>query len=156
MEIEQLFNRQNKRIYRTALLYLKNEADAEDVVEEVILKYLKKPVSFVDEAHENAWFIVATKNYCKDRLRSFWRRNIDLGEVPEQIAEEQEEGMLHFVMNLPVKYREVLYLYYYEEYSIREMAKALNRKESTIQTQLATARAKLKKVLEKEDLGYEK
>lgn len=155
MDVGLLFDRQNKRIYRIAMLYLNNEADAEDAVEEILLKCIQKQISFVDESHENAWFITTTKNYCKDKLRSFWHKKVDLGEIPEIEAERSEERvLLEHIMRLPVKYREVLCLYYYEEYAVKEMSELLHRKESTIQTQLATARKRLKIILEKEGNYY--
>lgn len=152
MDVRELYIRQHQRIYRLAMLYLKNSLDAEDAVQNVFLKYMKKSVVFQDCNHENAWFITVTRNYCRDELRSFWRRSVDTGELPEFPSEKEEESrLLEKVMRLPDKYREVLYLFYYEKYSVREMSELLSRKESTIQTQLASARKKLKKELEKED-----
>lgn len=155
--MEELFTRQCRRVYRVAMIYLKNASDAEDAVQNVFLKYMEKDISFCDQDHENAWFITVTRNYCKDVLKSFWRKRVEIGELPELGAETKEESQLREqIMHLPVKYREVLYLYYYEEYSVREMAKILGRKESTLQTQLATARKKLRIELEKEGVQYGK
>jgi RNA polymerase sigma-70 factor (ECF subfamily) len=156
MNLRELFERQNKRVYRVAMLYLKNEADAEDAVQNVFLKYMKKGIVFESEGHENAWFIIVTRNYCKDVLKAFWRKKVDLGEIPEQVETERETGfLLSHIQELPQKYREVLYLYYYEEYSIRDMSVILHRKESTIQTQLAAARKRLQVILEREGVEYE-
>ena len=85
-------------------------------------------------------------------LKNFWKSKVDMGDIPEKNYEETEEDslLLDKIMELPVKYREVLYLYYYEEYSIREISELLSRKESTIQTQLAAARQKLKNIWGKE------
>jgi RNA polymerase sigma-70 factor (ECF subfamily) len=156
MNLRELFERQNRRVYRVAMLYLKNEADAEDAIQNVFLKYMQKGIVFESEDHENAWFITVTRNYCRDVLKAFWRKRVDLGEIPER--EQSAHGtsvLLGHIQELPAKYREVLYFYYYEEYSIREMAAILHRKESTIQTQLATARKKLRARLEREGLEYE-
>ena len=72
-----------------------------------------------------------------------------MGDIPEQIQEEEQDNeLLEHIMKLPDKYKEVIYLFYYEDYSIKEMSKILDRKESTIQTQLKTARDKLKKVIQ--------
>jgi RNA polymerase sigma-70 factor (ECF subfamily) len=139
------------------MLYLRNAADAEDAVQNVFLKYIEKGISFESENHENAWFITVTRNYCKDVLKAFWKKRVDLGEVPESAdAEKKPDELLSWIWELPAKYREVLYLYYYEEYSIREMSALLHRKESTIQTQLAAARKRLRANLEREGLEYEK
>ena len=116
------------------------------------MKYIEKGIEFKDEEHEKAWFITVTKNYCKDQLKTYWNRQVDMGEIPETpMPEEEEEGeLIEQIKKLPDKYQEVIYLYYYEEYSVKEMAQMLDRNESTIQTQLAAARKKLKKYIEKE------
>ena len=81
---------------------------------------------------------------------------MDFGEIPETASpqEEADDSLLPYIMKLKEKYREVIYLYYYEEYSVKEMARILGRGESTLQTQLSAARGKLKKMLEKEGKGY--
>lgn len=150
MDIQAVYDRQFGRVYRIAMLYLKNSADAEDVAQTVFLRYLEKKISFRDPEHEKAWFITAARNRCRDILRSYWRKNVDFGEVPEQAGEERdaESALLPLILKLPLKYREVLYLYYYEEYAVREISRMLGRKESTVQTQLADARKKLKQMIE--------
>ncbi|MDO5154349.1 MAG: sigma-70 family RNA polymerase sigma factor [Eubacteriales bacterium] len=154
MDIESLFDRQFNRIYRTARMYLGNVQDAEDAVQAVLLKCIEKQMEFEDVNHENAWFLTVTRNYCKDVLKTTWKKSVDLGEYPDDFEEEESDyGLMEHIMKLSEKYREVLYLYYYEELSIREISKLLKRGESTIQTQLATARKKLKIDLEKGD-GY--
>jgi RNA polymerase sigma-70 factor (ECF subfamily) len=156
MDIQELYQRQNRRVYRVAMLYLKNAPDAEDAVQSIFLKCMDKDIVFQSAAHENAWFITATRNHCRDVLKAFWRRKVDLGEIPETAEAEREHSDLFVqIAQLPSKYREVLYLYYYEEYSIREMSVLLHRKESTIQTQLAAARKRLRKKLESEGVEYE-
>lgn len=155
MDIREVFVRQHKRVYRMALLYLKNAADAEDAVQNVFIKYMEKEIVFENEQHEQAWFLTVTRNYCKDQFKSFWNRFVDMGEIPETAEDEREEGkLLEYIMKLPQKYKEVLYLYYYEEYSVKEMAAMLSRKESTIQTQLFDARKKLKGMLGEEAQYY--
>jgi RNA polymerase sigma-70 factor (ECF subfamily) len=155
MNLQEIYPRQHQRVYRMAMLYLKNIQDAEDVVQTVFLKWIQREVDFQSEEHENAWFITVTRNCCRDLLRTFWRRKVDLGEIPEREFYEKEEGeVLLEILKLPPKYREVIYFYYYEEYSIREIAVLLHRKESTIQTQLSTARKKLKLQLEREETNY--
>lgn len=83
MEIQEIYDRQYSRIYRVAMLYLKNVADAEDAVQMVFIKFIEKKIKFADKGHEDGWFITATKNYCKDVLKTFWRRKIELGELSE-------------------------------------------------------------------------
>lgn len=152
MDLQEIYDRQNRRVYRLAMLYLKNSHDAEDAVQNVFMKWMNRPVSFDSEEHENAWFYSVTKNYCKDCLKSFWKRKVSFCEIPETIEESsQSEELIEQIWKLPAKYREVLYLYYYEEYSVKEMSSLLHRKESTLQTQLATAREKLRTILGKEE-----
>ena len=156
MNIQQIFERQHRRVYRIAMMMLQNSADAEDAVQNVFLKFVEKGQEFNNEEHENAWFITVTKNYCKDQLKSSWKKQVDFGEIPETATPDaqEEDNLLPYIMKLKDKYREVLYLYYYEEYSVKEMARILGRGESTLQTQLSAARGKLKKILEKEGKGY--
>lgn len=155
MDLQEVFNRQFERVYRVAMIYTKNAADAEDAAQSVFLKLIEKKIEFSDENHEKAWFITATRNHCKDMLRSFWRKEVDLGEIPEQPDESFDNTALSVMMNLPPKYREVLYMYYYEGYSVREISGILHRKESTVQTQLAAGREKLKPLLIEEGFSYE-
>ncbi|MEI3340247.1 MAG: sigma factor [Eubacterium sp.] len=82
MDIQTIYERQCSRVYRIAMLYLKNTSDAEDAVQNIFLKYMEKKPSFCDENHEKAWFITVTGNYCKDILRTFWRRKVDFVELP--------------------------------------------------------------------------
>jgi RNA polymerase sigma-70 factor (ECF subfamily) len=155
MNLQEIYERQYMRVYRVALLYLKNAPDAEDAVQSIFLKCMEKDMAFQSEEHENAWFLTVTRNHCKDVLKAFWRRKVDLGEIPEAAGAGQEHSDLFLqIRDLPKKYREVLYLYYYEEYSIREMATLLHRKESTIQTQLAAGRKRLRTKLESEGAEY--
>lgn len=150
MDLRALYDRQHRRVYRLAMIYLKNTYDAEDTVQNIFIKLMKHPMEFESPEHENAWFIRVTKNYCKDVLKTFWKKHIELGDVPDYGTKETDcRDISEEMMMLSAKYREVLYLYYYEDYSIREMSELLHRKESTIQTQLATARKKLKGVLER-------
>ena len=151
MDIKSVYDRQHQRIYRLAMLYLKNPTDAEDAVHNVFLRYMERLPVFEGSGHEEGWFVTVTRNYCKDQLRTCWYRKVSLGDIPERMDQEKEDyQLLEHMMKLPAKYREVLYLYYYEGYSVQEMSRLLSRKESIIQTQLARARAYLKTELEKE------
>lgn len=154
--VKEIYDREYQRVYCIAMIYLRNIHDAQDAVQNVFIKLLEHPKFFEDEEQEKAWFITVTQNYCKDILKSSWKRKIDLGEIPDMANEEKEiYDVMTDMMKLPAKYREVLYLYYYEGYSVKDMSEMLDRKESTLQTQLATARKKLKVELEKEGFVYE-
>jgi RNA polymerase sigma-70 factor (ECF subfamily) len=129
-------------------MYLKNTADTEDAVQSIFLKFIKSNKKFNDYEHEKAWFIVTTQNHCKDIFKSWWKsRRIDLEALPEvpywDNHDESGEVLLK-LLSLPEKYKTVLYLYYYERYSVKEISKLLARNESTVQTQLSKGRERLK------------
>ncbi|MDE7319206.1 MAG: RNA polymerase sigma factor [Lachnospiraceae bacterium] len=137
-------------VYRTALSCCKNQQDAEDVVQTAFLKLLECDTPFQDEEHVRRWLIRVALNEAHSIWRSFWRRNVF--SLEEQTAEpafsEPENSELFYaVQKLPVRYREVVHLYYYEDYSIREIAALLNISETAIQTRLMRARKKLKTTL---------
>jgi len=146
-KLGELYQRNMDMVYRLCYLYLKNPSDAEDAVQSVFLKLVKSPISFNDYEHEKAWLIVTSRNYCKDILKSWWRtRRVDMDSLPEAAAwdnDEQSGEVLEKLLLLPEKYKTVLYLYYFEEYSVREIAEILGRKVSTIQTQLSRGRERL-------------
>lgn len=144
----EIYERNIDMVYRLCFILLKNTADADDAVQSIFLKLYKHSKPFHDREHERAWLIVTTKNTCKDILKSWWRsRRVDLDNLPEKTHwdhDDQQKDILEQLLWLPEKYRTVMYLYYIEDYSIREMSKLLNRKESTIQTQLSKGRSSLK------------
>lgn len=149
-----LYERQLTRVYRLALLLLGNPADAEDIAQQVFARAWEKRPRFRDEEHENAWFITVTKNRCRDLARSSYRRTrADLSEAPEPQAafsSREDSALWLAVQELPAKYRIPLYLHYYEGYTLAEISRLLHRGESTLQTQLADARRKLRAILEQE------
>ena len=137
-------------ILRLSYTYLKNTHDAQDICQTVFVRLLTHPVQFDSSVHEKAYIIRMTINACKDILKSPWRKKTcGLDVVADIPAPEQaEHSLLSFVQNLPIRYRTVIYLYYYEEYSVKEISNLTARKESTIQSRLAAARQKLKSMLE--------
>ena len=139
-------------VYRIALSHLGNDQDAEDTVQEVFLKLYRQNTSPVGDSLR-FWLIRVTINHCRDILRSPWRkRRVFMTELSEQQAPvfdrmEQRE-LFDTVMALPEKYRTVLYLFYYEELSIREISELLKVSQSAVTTRLTRARMKLKEKLE--------
>lgn len=148
LELSEIYQRNVEMVYRLCYIYLKNSSDAEDAVQSVFIKLVESPVSFNDCDHEKAWLIVTCRNYCKDILKSWWRaRRVDMDNLPEVVAwdnNEQSGEVLEKILLLPAKYKAVLYLYYFEEYSVIKIAELLGRKISTIQTQLSRGRERLK------------
>ncbi|MCR6545703.1 RNA polymerase sigma factor [Dehalobacterium formicoaceticum] len=155
-ELAEMYRRNVNRVYKLCYIYLKNTADAEDAVQSVFLKVLQLNLSFNDYEHEKAWFITTTKNCCKDILKSWWKRQrVDFETLPDiasQDEDTQEKVIIAKLLALPEKYRVVLYLYYLEDYSVKEIAKFLGRNESTIRSQLQRGRQKLKIDLGGKDL----
>lgn len=143
-------------VYKIAFAYCKSHADAEDVYQDVFTKYFQHSEQFESNNHEKAWLIRVTINCSKSLLRSSWhKRIIPLADYQEEaVYTEDSNDLLEAVLKLPVKYREVIHLYYYEGYSTKEIALLLKRRETTIRTQLQRGRDILRLQL-KEDLSYE-
>lgn len=147
-EFVEVYERNIDMVYRLCFIFLKNTTDADDAVQSIFLKLFKNNKAFHDREHEKAWLIVTTKNTCKDVLKSWWRsRRVDIDFFSEKLYwdnVEQQRDILEKLLLLPEKYKTVLYLYYVEDYSIKEISKLLDRKESTLQTQLSKGRSRLK------------
>ena len=151
-EFREFYDRQVKRVYRPAMVMMGNISDAEDVTQTVFLKAWEKKPDFRDADHEIAWILTTTRNQCKDIHKSFYRRKrADLENAPEPqvtLETQMDSEIWEALQSLAEKYRMVLYLYYYEGYSVRELSVILRRRESTLQTQLATGRKQMKSLLE--------
>lgn len=131
-------------VYRLALAQTHSSHDADDVFQEVFLRYLRSAPAFREEEHRKAWLLRVTVNCCKKLHRSFWRRNtVALSEaIPARNPEEGE--LLELLKGLPEKYRAVLHLYYYEGYATEEIAAILGRSPGTVRSQLSRGRALLR------------
>ena len=151
-EFREFYDRQVKRVYRLAMVMMGTISDAEDVTQTVFLKAWEKKPDFRDADHEIAWILTTTRNQCKDIHKSFYRRKrADLENAPEPqvtLETQMDSEIWEALQSLAEKYRMVLYLYYYEGYSVRELSVILRRRESTLQTQLATGRKQMKSLLE--------
>jgi len=133
-------------VYRIALNWFRNPADAEDAAQTVMLKLWQSDTEFADGEHLRRWLARVTLNVCKDMARSPWRRHtVSLEELRSPVFSDGERRAVYReVMALPGKYRVPLYLYYYEGYSVAEIGELLRLNASTVQTRLARARGKLK------------
>lgn len=137
-------------VYRAALHALGNPQDADDAVQEVFLRLFREKKPFDGEEHLRRWLLRVTVNYCRDVLKSPWRkRRASLKELPETpVFDKPEQAALYReVMSLPEKYRTVLNLFYYEELTVREIAELLGIRQSTVTTRLSRARTQLKETL---------
>jgi RNA polymerase sigma-70 factor (ECF subfamily) len=125
-------------VRRICYMYLKEPADVEDIFQDVFLKLLLHTGKFENDEHEKAWL-------CKDYHRSFFKKNIcSIDDVDLIIEDEYENEVIREVLSLPKKYKDVVYLYYYEGYSTPEISKILGKKENTIYSYLHRAKAILK------------
>lgn len=137
-------------VFRLAFNYTKNRADADDVTQNVLLKLYHYKGTFESEDHVKYWLIRVTINECKNLLRFPWQKHEPIEDYAAvlQMPEKEHLVMLSAVMQLPVRYRVVIYLYYYEGYASAEIAGFLKVPDATVRTRLARGREQLKKVLE--------
>ena len=152
--IAQLVEMYASMIYRIAYTRMQNVADAEDITQEVLLKYLKAGKTFRDEEHRKMWLIRVTVNTIKSSLTSAWRRHtVALDDVTEPSYEAADLSVLQEkVEKLPERYRIPMFLYYYEELSVKEIAHVTKSTEGTVKSLLSRGRKMLRDEL-KED-GY--
>lgn len=149
-EVNRAVGRYSDMIRRLCMIHLKNYADTEDIFQTVFLKYVLSSDSFENEEHEKAWFIRVTINACRDLIRSFFRsRTVSLDSLAEQATEMSDEHreVLDAVLSLPQKYRDVIYLHYYEGYTAPQISKILGKNANTIYTLLTRSKKLLKEKL---------
>ena len=132
-------------IYRLGIVTLKNEQDAQDMFQEVFLRLFEKRPILESEEHLKAWLIKVASNYCKNFLRTAWyRKTVPLEELCAPITDATDFETVSALLSLPVKYRQVLYLHYYEGYTTDEIGALLHMKPTTVRTQLKRGRELLK------------
>lgn len=146
-ELAELYHRHVDTVWRVCYSFMKNRADTEDMVQEAFLRayYADKP--FRSEEHEKAWLIVTASNLCKDALKRAWRRDEPLEDHLELAAPGRDHQVLEAVLAMPERYKTAVYLYYYEGYSLKEIASILGCPQATVRTRLARARKQLKQML---------
>ncbi len=140
-------------LFAVAFNICQNTQDAEDVIQDTFVQYYTTKKEFDSEEHIRAWLIWVAVNKAKNVTRTFWRRNkVSIEDFTEMLAFEtpESETLFETVMQLPKKYRIVIHLYYYEDYSVGEIAKILKLSESNVKTRLMRGRAKLREVLKEE------
>ncbi len=153
-ELEALVRRYAPMVYRLAYARTGRRADAEDVMQETFLRLVRKRPRFQSEAHCQAWLLRVAVNCANSMCVKPWRRELPLEEAGIQAGPEPAlTGVLEAVQALPSKYRIPIYLFYYEERSVAEIAAVLGKKEATVRTWLFRARARLRQQLEEEAYG---
>lgn len=156
--ISRLLNLYGDMILRLSFSYLKNMQDAEDVVQEVFIKFMDYTPNFNDSGHEKAWFMKTSVNLCKNKLKSYGKKHTSFFEEEAQIpiCDSYDEGsdVTRAVLSLPEQYRVAVHLYYYEGYRTAEIAKFLHQTQTTVRSHLFRARKLLKQIL-KEDYDFD-
>lgn len=140
-------------LFAAAFHICENAADADDVVQETLLKYHRSTKEFDNEEHLKAWLLRVTVNQAKNVRRSFWRhRIVPIEDYMETLCFDSPESETLFleVMQLPEKYRIVIHLFYYEDYSVNEISQVLRISESNAKVRLSRARKMLKERLREE------
>ncbi len=149
-EVNRAIERYADMIRRLCMIYLKNYADTEDIFQTVFLKYVLSAISFESEEHEKAWLIRVTINACKDLRKSFFRsRTVSLDQLAEQplALPQDHREVLEAVLALPQKYKDVVYLHYYEEYTAPQISQILGKNVNTVYTLLTRAKQMLREKL---------
>ncbi len=146
-DARKIIDKYSDTVYRIALTRCGSVENAEDVYQEVFIKYFQTNPKFNNEEHEKAWFIRVTINLSKNNVRLFWNKNVS--ELDENIIFEskEENDVFNVVNTLPQNYKTVIYLSYYEGYKVKEIADFMKVKEGTVKTWLFRAREILRKKL---------
>ena len=153
--LEEILNQYGNMLFRYALMMLGTTQDAEDVLQDALLTYWQKAPEFNDKDHEKAWLLTVTANRCKDVLRKRMRREEisleNVAEIAEMAIESMvDSGILEALVQLPEKYKKVLYLYYVEEYRVDEIAGIIGRTTSAVKMRLKKGRQLLGEQYRKE------
>lgn len=151
-----VYRRYADMVYRLALLMVKNKMDADDIFQEVFIKFSKAHDSLKSEEHIKAWLVRVTINQCKNFFRLYWNRNhVSIHGMEIPVEDPVKREIIGYVIKLPEKYKVVIYLYYYLGYSTEEIAAIVNTRSATIRTRLKRAREMLKNHLAHGGFDYE-
>ena len=146
-EINRAVDEYSDMVRRLCMIHLKNYADTEDIFQTVFLKYALSSVEFESKEHEKAWMIRVTINACKDLLKSFFRKHtVSIDQLIEQPAPvpQDHRKVLEAVLSLPKKYKDVVYLHFYEWYTAPQISEILGKNVNTVYTLLTRAKKILK------------
>lgn len=142
-DFEGVYQKYNTMIYKVAFLYVKNENDALDIVQNTFIKYLKVE-HFENEEHIKRWLLRTCINMSKNHLKSFWHKKMKILEDENIATSNQNNQLIEKVFQLPKQYKAVIYLYYYQGYHVKEIAEILKLSESNVKQRLKRGREFLK------------
>ena len=152
INVQRLYQQLLPTVYRAAYTYLQNPSDSEDAAQEAFLRLFQSRRRFSHERQVKAWLIVTAGNIAKDMLRRRSRGDVNLDDHPELPAPSRERGdLLAALLALPEKFKTSMFLYYYEGYSVREIARALGQPEGTVKSWLHRGRELLRRELEEDE-----
>lgn len=144
----EMYQEHCQTVYRVAFTYMKNSYDAEDAVQETFARLIRSGERFRSREKEKAWLIVTVSNVCKDMLRRHYRSDRALEDYQHLAAAPHEiDETMEAILRLPEKYKTVVYLFYYEGYTAREIARMLGEKPNTVSSRISRARSLLKTML---------
>ena len=153
---DDLYQKYAGMVFRTAYNFLLNKDDAEDIVQEVFIKYFISNKTLNDDNHEKAWILTVTANLSKNVLRSKSRQNLELNDTIKIVDNKFEKAITNHLdleeamKRLTANQRLVIYLFYYEQIPIKNIAKIMKSNENTVKSHLLRAKSKMKTYLEKE------
>lgn len=148
--INETIQKYSNTIFKIAFSYTRDKTTAEDILQDVLIKYMMDSTEFNEEEHKRAWIIRVTINECKKIYRSLWNvRRIPLEDI-YPYNDPEKHAVFYAIMDLPVKYRIAIHLYYYENLSVKEISVFLKIKENSVMTLLHRGRKLLKNILEVE------
>ena len=152
-QLEQVVRTYADMVYRLAYAHMRNPADADDIFQDVFLKYAEKSPAFASEEHRRAWLIRVTVHRCRSHYRSnWWKRIVPLDETTPATAPSPAAPALDEALaRLPAKYRTVIHLHYFENYDTSEIADLTGQRPSTVRAQLTRARQMLEELLKGEN-----
>lgn len=154
-EIDAILERYKMLVYRLAYIKMGNRFDADDIFQEVFMRYIRSAPVFQSEEHAKAWFLKVTCNCTKKYFLSSWKKRVVLTEDMDVMSKlgsfemEMDSDIYDAVLKLPPKFRAVIHLFYYEELSIEQISVTLSARPSTVRTWLTRARQQLKKTVQK-------
>lgn len=144
----EIYQEHCQTVYRVAFTYMKNSYDAEDAVQETFARLIRSGERFRSREKEKAWLIVTVSNVCKDMLRRHYRSDRALEDYKYLAAPPHEiDETMEAILRLPEKYKTAVYLFYYEGYTAREIARMLGEKPNTVSSRIGRARLLLKTML---------
>ncbi len=149
--IENILEKYADTVYRIAFARTKNAHDAEDIMQEVFMRFIKRAPVFQSEEHEKAWFIRVAVNCSKSLLSSPWRNRVSEEKTDTPYFDTEKSEVWCAVASLPEKTRVVIHLYYYEDMSVAEIASATGKSQSAVKTTLHRGRQRLKEILTNEE-----